>query len=60
MATILPFAARPATTAPRRKGEAVIIIFPGVRYEAVEKADVRRGRRGRVGKCKSAEARGAD
>ena len=60
MATILPFAVRPTATRPGRTGDAAIIIFPGVRYEAAEKDGGRRDQPGQGGKCQGAEARGSD
>lgn len=60
MATILPFAVRPTAAAPSQTGEAAIIIFPGVRYEAADDDSDRRGQPGRGGKRRGAEARGAD
>lgn len=55
MATILPFAIRPTATRPSQTGEAAIIIFPGVRYEAVEKDGGRRGQPGQGSKRQGVE-----
>ena len=55
MATILPFVVRPRPVLSGHKGDAAIIIFPGVRYESVEFATSTQKKTGGGGKRPTAQ-----